>query len=971
VILTGVARLTEELVRARAERDAAMRAAETAMRDTTRLTRLLTILSEPAPLDTLLDRTLSALSELFSADIVVLLGLPAGDSCKPVAAIGLPEDVASTPMVATPGSPLATVLREAKKVSIQAAGPDSLLLALGVQPTVWLPVTGTQAPLGVLVLGRCRPAPFSYADTELLAAMTHRIGLALEQAQRSLQLEQLVSAGHMVARNLDEDAVVSDAARLLPGVLRADAAATLRIDSATGAVHCETQVGLDPSAAQAWVCSFDEFQALAALANEEPFQIGDVRAPGAPWCPLPDSGRVRAVLVVPIRRDTAVERLLCAIRFTPEAFTADSVQLATLFAGQVAAALDNARLYRSARDELAVRTHAELALRASDERFRLVAQATNDAVWDWDLQTNGLWWSSSLETLFGHRPDTAGPDVNWWYDHIHPNDARRVINGIQAVIVSTGTLWTDEYRFRRADGSYADVYNRGYVLRDEQQIPTRMVGAMLDGTERKQAVAALEHQALHDRLTDLPNRSLLHDRLGLALSEARQNGAPLALLLLDLDRFKEVNDTLGHACGDSLLQQIGPRLRPLLRADETLARLGGDEFAVVLPGRDAADASALAVGLCDALAQPLTIDGIILDISASVGIAIFPTHGQDADTLLRRADVAMYVAKRAGSGHAVYESGADQHSLDRLALVAELRHAIDSGELVLHYQPKVDFADGTLVGLEALVRWHHPRRGLLAPDDFIPLAEQTGLIEPLSRWVLQAVLRQQQIWRRGGLEVPVAVNVSRHTLPDPGLADMVRDLLVQFELPSTALDLEITESGLMLDPVRASANLTRLRALGVRIAIDDFGTGYSSLASLKTLPVDQLKIDRSFIRDMATDAGARGIARAIIDLADDLGLRSVAEGVEDRATWEVLARLGCAVAQGYYISPPLPAAEVLEWVNKTAVSRLTLDWKHLEQVRQERQSARHTHLMAENEFLAHKGAEAVLRARDMQLTDAA
>jgi len=315
----------------------------------------------------------------------------------------------------------------------------------------------------------------------------------------------------------------------------------------------------------------------------------------------------------------------------------------------------------------------------------------------------------------------------------------------------------------------------------------------------------------------------------------------------------------------------------------------------------------VAMQLHGALSRPITIEGIKLEISGSIGIALFPDHARDPDTLLRVADVAMYAVKGTDTAYAVYRSEADHHTPERLALVGELREAIESGDLVVHYQPKLDLRDGTPVGLEALVRWQHRRKGLIPPDDFIPLAEKTGLIGPLTRSVLQSVLHQQRDWRAAGLETPVAVNVSRSMLHDPELPALVADLLARSGVPPAALDLEVTESSLMADPVRSCANLVALRGLGIRIAIDDFGTGYSSLGSLKTLPVDELKIDRSFVREMAVDRGARGIVRAIIDLADDLGMRAVAEGVEDRDQLELLREAGCDLIQGFLFSLPLNA----------------------------------------------------------------
>ena len=469
-----------------------------------------------------------------------------------------------------------------------------------------------------------------------------------------------------------------------------------------------------------------------------------------------------------------------------------------------------------------------------------------------------------------------------------------------------------QWRHRKKDGSIIDVeVHSERVLFAGRAVRLAVV---TDITERKRAEQALAHQAMHDLLTGMPNRVLLHDRLRQAIRAAERDGTSVALLIMDLDRFKEVNDTFGHHYGDLLLRQVGERLQSALRAGDTLARLGGDEFALLLPGSDESSAITVVRRLQQVLDEPLAIDGQLFTIGASLGVAVSPEHAADADTLLQRADVAMYVAKRSGSGYAVYTAEEDQHSPDRLALASELRLAIQQDQLLLHFQPKVDLVDGRVIGVEALVRWRHPRRGLVPPDQFIPLAEQSGLIHPLSQWVLAAAARQYHTWRSAGVELPIAVNLSMRNLHDPRLSQTITELLDTWRLPPGALSIEITESSLMADPDRALAVLGGLRQLGLTIAIDDFGTGYSSLAYLKRLPVAELKIDRSFVGEMATDPNDLAIVRSTVELAHNLGLRVVAEGVEDDTSEELLADLGCDQAQGYFISRPLPAAEFSAWL---------------------------------------------------------
>ena len=440
-----------------------------------------------------------------------------------------------------------------------------------------------------------------------------------------------------------------------------------------------------------------------------------------------------------------------------------------------------------------------------------------------------------------------------------------------------------------------------------------------DVTGQRRGAEQLRRQAWHDSLTDLPNRALLHARIAAALGDAPDAPdipRPLALLLLDLDHFKEINDAFGHHYGDALLRGAADRLRGLVRAGDTVARLGGDEFAVLLPDADAAGARRVADAIRTALDAPLPVEDHLLRVGTSVGIALAPAHGADGTTLLRRADMAMYAAKRGRLGVALYEPAQDQHTPERVALVGELRDAIEHGALTLHYQPQVDLTSGRICGVEALARWPHPERGLIPPDAFIPLAEQTGLIAPLTDWVLAEAIRQGREWQRAGLLLRVSVNLSMWNLHDPALPERVAALLREHELSPAWLRLELTESALMADTDRAMDVLARLSALGVGLAVDDFGSGYSSLAYLKTLPVDELKIDKGFVREMATDATDAAIVASTVALGHALGLRVVAEGIEDRATWDLLAGMGCDVAQGYHIARPLPPDALARWLRE-------------------------------------------------------
>jgi len=413
---------------------------------------------------------------------------------------------------------------------------------------------------------------------------------------------------------------------------------------------------------------------------------------------------------------------------------------------------------------------------------------------------------------------------------------------------------------------------------------------------------------LHDSLTGLPNRALFTDRTERAVALARRSATSVAILLINLDRFKEVNDTLGHHMGDALIREVAHRLQLELRDADTIARLGGDEFAVLMPDVRDPDAPVhCALRVLDAVRRPFDVEGITLEIDASIGAASFPDDGADVTRLLQCADVAMYAAKEEHTGLVQYVTSLDEHTPERLALFGELRRAIDNDELVVHYQPKADVVAGRIAGVEALVRWQHRTRGLLLPDDFIDVAEQTGLIRPMTRYVLDRALQDCRAWRDRGLELSVAVNLSPRNLLDTTMPAQVHELLQHHGLPPEALELEITESTAMVDPVRALQILDELHRSGVQLSVDDYGTGHSSLAYLSHLPVDALKIDRSFVMDMGTGSKGDVIVRSTIDLARNLGLVVVAEGVETKEVYHRLSELGCDAAQGYWLGQPGPA----------------------------------------------------------------
>jgi diguanylate cyclase (GGDEF)-like protein len=427
------------------------------------------------------------------------------------------------------------------------------------------------------------------------------------------------------------------------------------------------------------------------------------------------------------------------------------------------------------------------------------------------------------------------------------------------------------------------------------------------------------HQARHDALTGLPNRSNFYEQVEGLVSGPRAPEST-AVMVMDLDRFKEVNDTLGHHAGDLLLQAAARRIRRAVRDSDQVARLGGDEFAVLLPDATVETAAQVADRVQRALQERFTVSGAGVDIAASIGISLHPADASDVATLLQRADLAMYKAKESHAGHALYSPELDHGHPSQLSLLGELRQAIEREELVLHYQPKADLSTGRVTQVEALVRWQRPEHGMVPPAEFIPLAEHTGLIRQISAYVLDAALRQLKVWLDAGLDMTVAVNLSARNLVEPDLPGQIADLLLRRGVPADRLLLEITESTIMADPERAIGVLARLREMGIKLAVDDFGVGYSSLSYLKRLPVDEIKIDRSFVAAMDSQDEDAFIVRSTIDLARNLRLHVVAEGVETREVWEELGELGCDYAQGWYLGRPMPAAELPDWLSERAAA---------------------------------------------------
>lgn len=579
-----------------------------------------------------------------------------------------------------------------------------------------------------------------------------------------------------------------------------------------------------------------------------------------------------------------------------DTYTQRDVELLTAVADQIAIAIERKR--------------TEDALRLSQERFHLVTRATSDAIWDWNLYSDETWWNEGVIKLFGYTAEEMGNDIQFWRERLHPEDKERVLRDITQHIDTGKANWTDEYRFRRKDGTYAYVIDRGYVVYDADEMPVRMIGSMMDVTDRKMLEDQLTHQALHDPLTNIANRALFQNRVDHALAKLPRSKDQLAVLFLDLDNFKSINDSLGHAAGDKLLVAVAERLQDCLRTTDTAARLGGDEFAVLCESVTRVDeAVMIAERILSVFQQPFVIDGKETFVGTSIGIAASSDDARSSEALLRNADLAMYLAKNESKGtYVVFEPKMHQALMERIELEDDLRRGIDQKEFVLHYQPILDLSTNGMLGMEALVRWVHPKFGLVQPMKFIPLAEETNLIVPLGAWVLREACRQVQEWREqynGKLDFSVTVNISIRQFQQKELVDMVGRALIASSLPARCLILEITESFMMQDTEATIAKLQLLKDLGVRLAIDDFGTGYSSLSYLQRFPVDILKIDKSFIDKLGQGSEGNAVAKAIIMMGDSLNLKTIAEGIETPDQIGELQSLGCGAGQGFHFAKPL------------------------------------------------------------------
>lgn len=611
----------------------------------------------------------------------------------------------------------------------------------------------------------------------------------------------------------------------------------------------------------------------------------------------------------------------------------DEAQLISL-ADHAAVAIENAKLYEQAQQEIKERARVEVALRESEERYSLAVQGANDGLWDWDLKNNRIYFSPRWKSMLGYAEDEIGDDPKEWFNRLHPEDVERLQLDISGHLKGLTPHFENEHRMLHRDGGYRWMLSRGIAVLDEDKVAARMAGSQSDITDRKNAEHRLLHDAFHDTLTELPNRALFMDRLKLSVERSkRRKEYKFAVLFLDLDRFKDVNDSLGHMVGDELLVAVGKMLGKGVRGTDTVARLGGDEFVILLEDISGESAAIrIAEWINEEFAHPFNLSGQEVFVTTSIGIVISAARYEQPEDILRDADIAMYSAKASGRAqYQIFEPAMREQVMMRITLESDLRQGLERQELVVYYQPVVSLIDGRLIGFEALVRWRHPERGLLLPREFLSLAEETGLIIPLDRWVMRQACRQMREWQRDIPSDPpltISVNLSPKQLLQPDLVEVVEGILNETGLDAGSLKLEITETTIVETSQFTAGVFSNLQGLGVQLQIDDFGVGYSSLGYLSNFPINALKIDRTFVGKMSEDSNQLGIIQAIVTLTNRLGVGVIAEGVETQGQIDQLKDLGCEFGQGFLVSVPIDSQSARKLLEDTRPSgHILAPWK--------------------------------------------
>jgi diguanylate cyclase (GGDEF)-like protein/PAS domain S-box-containing protein len=745
--------------------------------------------------------------------------------------------------------------------------------------------------------------------------------LRRETANLTAQLQEQVAwltalgqVGRSVTSTLDLDEVLRRIVDAGVFLTKAEEGFLALLDEQNGQLYLRAAKNIDANKVTTMRLPVSDTNVGEVLRTRHPLRL--TKSPNALPIKVSTGYLVHSLIIVPILSRGAVMGVLQVNnRTVKRAFVEKDEAVMISLADYAGVALENAQLYQQAQQEISERKRIESALRDSEERFALAVSGAKDGLWDWDMRSNQIYYSPRWKEMLGYTEQELGNNPNEWLQRVHPEDIGSLKSNLSAHLKGKTSHFECEHRLQHKDGNYRWILSRGIAVWDAQGNVTRMAGSQTDITLRKQAEARLLRDALFDSLTGLPNRTLFIDRLKHSIEYSRRTQNYLyAVLFMDIDRFKDVNDSLGHAMGDTLLINMARLLESILRPNDTVARLGGDEFVILLDGiNNISDATIVADRLQEKLHATSILDDHSIYVSASIGIVLSLSGYDRPEDLLRDADIAMYRAKANGRDrYEIYDAVMRQRILDRLALEGEMRKAIEAEELLVHYQPIIDVVNGRVIGFEALTRWKHPRLGILYPGQFLPLAEETGLIIAIDRWVLRRACEQTVAWQKRFPSSPplsINVNISSRQIVQPDFIDYLKGILRETRLDVSCLDLEITENTIMENFDQTAIILQQLRQLGVQIHIDDFGVGYSSLSYLSRFPISALKIDRSFIHMMTTDVSYMKIVQAIIRLTHNLGLSVTAEGVETQEQLTQLRELECEYIQGYLISKPIDSQQ--------------------------------------------------------------
>jgi diguanylate cyclase (GGDEF)-like protein/PAS domain S-box-containing protein len=761
-----------------------------------------------------------------------------------------------------------------------------------------------------------KPVESSVLGASIARALTET-HLRQQTAQLTKQLEERVSwlnalsqIGKSVTSTLDLDELLRRIVEAGVQLTQAEEGFLALLDRASGQFYLRAAKNIDEKRINTMRLPVQDQLVSKVIETGKPIRTS--RKPGSKPVKISTGFLVQNLLHVPIfSKGDLLGVLSVDNRVSDRSFSkSDEIKMLSL-ADYAAIALENANLYQQAQHEIHSRRQIERALRESEERYALAMRGANDGIWDWNLRTNKIYFSPRWKGMLGYEEDQIEDDPAEWFDRIHPQDVEKVKLAISAHIRGLTAHFESEHRVQHKNGEYLWMLSRGLAVRDKDSSATRIAGSQTDISGRKTAEAKLLHDAFYDRLTGLPNRALFMDRLRSAIERSkRRSDYGFAVLFLDLDQFKNVNDTLGHPVGDQLLVAIGNMLKSNLRATDTVARLGGDEFVILLEDtKDENAAITISKWIVKKFSSPFRLAENDVFVTTSIGIVLSTLGYDQPEDVLRDADIAMYAAKAQGKGiFQVFNPAMRERILRRVGLEADFRQALVSKQIRIHYQPIISIRTGELLGLEALARWQHPERGLISPLEFIPLAQETGLIITLDQWMLTEASRQVHAWQaRYHLDpaLKLNINIAHSLFTQTGLTNRIEAILKDTGLDKHNLQLEITEDALVEHNGPISRIISELNNMGIEVNIDDFGTGYSSLIHLQKLPVSALKIDHTFIQQLRQVSGNTEIVRTIIDLAHDLKLTVYAEGIETPEQLNQLKAMDCDCGQGFLFSPPL------------------------------------------------------------------